>query len=171
MGLYKKEVLIRTISTITVEGAKNWAKNWINDHFQDADKNKDDNGKYIDYFFADIFDARDKNLYRVFSDACEDKYDMGVLEFDVIDSVAINKRFEELENRPVIEIEELVNSLINNDEFIEKTTITRVETMLTDLKISFPKNMLKCEFISNDLNITLKRSDLKVTIIEGSDDI
>ena len=167
MGLYKKEVLIRLVSTISVDGAKNWTKNWLNDRFQDDSDNKDSNDKYIDYFFADVFDSRTGNIYRVFSDACEDKYDMSVLEFDILDSVAIEARFKALEDRPIIDIDELVNTLINNDEFIEKTTITRVETMLTDLKVTFPKNMLKCRFVANNLDVTLKRSDLKVTLIEG----
>ncbi len=143
MGLYKKEVLIRPTSTISVDGAKSWTENWLNDKFQNDDENKDSNDKYIDYFFADLFDSRTNNIYRIFSDACSDKYDMSVLEFDVLDSVAIDARFKALEEREcgtVIDIDELVNSLINNEEFIQKTTITRVETMLTNLKVTFPKN-------------------------------
>ena len=170
MGLYKKEILIRPVSTITVDGAKSWTKNWLNDTFQNKSDNKDSNDKYIDFYFADIFDARSSNIYRVFSDACADRYDMSVLEFDVLDNVKYEERFKALEEREcgtIIDIDELINSLLNNDEFIEKTTIIRVETMLTDLKISFPKNMLKCKFISNSLEVTLKRSDLKVTMIEG----
>jgi len=89
-GLYKKEVLIRPVSTITVQGAKDFATNWMKDTFQDVDKNKDADGNYIDYFFADVFDARTGNIYRVFSEACKDKYSMDTLEFDVLDKVQIN---------------------------------------------------------------------------------
>jgi len=89
-GLYKKEVVVRPTSTITVQGAKDFAKNWLNDHFQNADDNKDSNDNYIDYFFADVFDARDGNIYRVFSDACASKYEMTELEFVILDKVEID---------------------------------------------------------------------------------
>jgi len=90
-GLYKKEVLIRPVSTITVQGAKDFATNWMRDTFQEVDSNKDADGNYIDYFFADVFDARTGNIYRVFSEACKDKYSMGTLEFDILDKVQINE--------------------------------------------------------------------------------
>jgi len=96
-GLYKKEVLIRPVSTITVQGAKDFAKNWLRDTFQDVDTNKDADGNYIDFFFADIFDARDGNIYRVYSEACDKKYDMGgSLEFEILNNVQINQSIEDV---------------------------------------------------------------------------
>ena len=83
-GLYKKEVLVRPTSTITVQGAKDFTKDWLNDTFQNKASNKDEDGNYIDYYFGDVFDARTGNIYRIFSDACADKYDMTVLNFDIL---------------------------------------------------------------------------------------
>jgi len=96
-GLYKKEVLIRPVSTITVQGAKDFATNWMRDTFQEVDSNKDADGNYIDYFFADVFDARTGNIYRVFTEACKDKYSMDTLEFDVLDKVKINASIAEID--------------------------------------------------------------------------
>lgn len=95
-GLYKKEILIRPTSDITVQGAKDFAKNWLNNTFQEKASNKDENGNYIDYFFGDVFDARTGNIYRVFSDACADKYDMDTLNFDIL-NVSEFAKAEELQ--------------------------------------------------------------------------
>ncbi len=84
MGLYKKEVLIRPNSTITQEGAIDWTKNWLDNTFQEVDENKNDDGSYKDYFFADIFDSRTSEILRVYTDACKAKYDMDVTQFGII---------------------------------------------------------------------------------------
>jgi hypothetical protein len=81
-ALWKKEVVIRPTSTVGVEAAKNWTANWLNS-FQTHESNMED-GQYIDYFFGDLFDSRTGNLYRVFSDACAQKYDMTTLRFDLL---------------------------------------------------------------------------------------
>jgi len=65
-GLYKKEVVIRPTSTVTVQAAIDWTKDWLNNTFQDTDSNKNEDGSYIDYFFGDVFDARTGNIIRVF---------------------------------------------------------------------------------------------------------
>ncbi len=109
-GLYKKEVVIRPTSTITVQGAKDWTKDWLRDTFQDASENKDSNDNYIDYFFADIFDARTGNIYRVFSDACTDKYEMTVLEFEILNKVEIDTKLETIETT-VIQANEQLNAI------------------------------------------------------------
>jgi hypothetical protein len=83
-GLYKKEVVVRPTSTMSVQGAKDWTKNWLSS-FQDATTNKDANGVYIDYFFADIFFAGTGNIYRVFSEPCKTKYEMSVVDFEILD--------------------------------------------------------------------------------------
>ncbi len=93
-GLYKKEVVIRPTSTITVQGAKDWTKNWLNNTFQEASSNKNSDGTYKDYFFGDIFDSRTGNIYRVFSDACADKYDLTTLEFEILDTSKFAKEEE-----------------------------------------------------------------------------
>ena len=113
-GLYKKEVLIRPTSTITVQGAKDFATNWMNDTFQNVDSNKDADGKFIDYFFADVFDARDGNIYRVFTGACTDKYEMTTLEFEILDVSKFAKN-EDLTSvaDSVITTNEVVNDVID----------------------------------------------------------
>lgn len=83
-ALYKKEVVIRPSSTISVQGGKNWTKNWLNG-FQNNASNEDQYGNYIDYFFGDLFDSRTGNIYRIFSDACTSKYSLTTLEFDIVD--------------------------------------------------------------------------------------
>jgi len=93
-GLYKKEVVIRPTSTITVQGAKDWTKNWLNNTFQEADSNKNSDGTYTDYFFGDIFDSRTGNIYRVFSDACADEYALTTLEFEILDTSKFAKEEE-----------------------------------------------------------------------------
>lgn len=82
-ALWKKEVVIRPSSTISVSGAQTWTQNWLAS-FQDDPDNIDTNGGYIDYFFGDLFDARTGNLYRIFSTASGVKYDMDVTIFDVL---------------------------------------------------------------------------------------
>ena len=82
-SLFKKEVIIRENSTITVKDAITWTKNWLN-KFQDKDTNKDSNGNYINYFFADTFDSRTGNLYRVFTDASKKKFNMKNTVFELL---------------------------------------------------------------------------------------
>jgi len=96
MALYKKEVLIRPTSTVSAQGAKDWTRNWLNDTFQNASDNKDANGAYIDHFFADIFDARDGNIYRIFSDACSNEYAMDTLDFTILDNVELNRNINDI---------------------------------------------------------------------------
>lgn len=105
-GLYKKEVLIREVSSISVQGAKTWTINWITNTFQEATRNTtiqyDEAGDpiypdqygYIDYYFADVFDSRDGNIYRVFSTACAAKYDMTNLEYAILDNSKIALKVE-----------------------------------------------------------------------------
>ncbi len=82
-ALWKKEVVIRQNSTISVSAAQDWTKNWLAS-FQDDPDNIDGNGEYIDYFFGDLFDSRTGNLYRIFSEAAGVKYNMPNVVFDVL---------------------------------------------------------------------------------------
>lgn len=82
-ALWKKEVVIRPSSTISVQGGKDWTKNWL-DSFQNDPSNLNPDGTYIDYFFGDMFDSRTSNLYRIFSSACQSKYSLTVLEFNLL---------------------------------------------------------------------------------------
>ena len=110
-GLYKKEVVIRPTSTVTVQGGIDWTKNWLNGTFQDVDSNKNSDGTYKDYFFGDVFDARTGNIYRVFSDACADKYDMTKLEFDILDT---SKFVPETELQPMVAEAKQAEIVIDN---------------------------------------------------------
>ncbi len=93
-GLYKKEVFIREVSTVLIPAAKTWTINWMTNTFQNATSNIDGNGDFIDYFFADIFDARDGNIYRVFTEACKPKYSMTNTEYSIIDNSVMAKKIE-----------------------------------------------------------------------------
>lgn len=81
MGLVKKETFIRPNSTTTLEAAIA-ATNTMLNGFQEKTTNKLATPKisgtltfnYVDYFFSDVFDARDKKLYRVFSAAAKADY-------------------------------------------------------------------------------------------------
>lgn len=104
MALYKKEVVVRPNSTATTEQAISVTRNFVNG-FQNATSNDDGSGGYIDLFFADLFDARNGNVLRVFSDACEAEYSMvpdesGLIKFTIIDNAMIEDhetRIESLE--------------------------------------------------------------------------
>lgn len=66
-ALKKLDVMIRQNSTISQDDAIKWTKNWLNFRQEDS-SNKDDNGNYINDYFADLFDSRDNSLWKVFSD-------------------------------------------------------------------------------------------------------
>jgi len=68
MALVKDEWIIRKSSSISIEKAENYIRQQL-DNKQDDDKNKNLNGEYVDYFFADLFDSRDGSLYRIYSSA------------------------------------------------------------------------------------------------------
>lgn len=101
MGLYKKEVLVRPNSTADFETAMNFAQNWMMSNFQDDPENKDADGNYIDYFFADVFFAPGHPLggqtWRIFTPPCADKYSMdpvatGRIEYKVTDLLTVEER-------------------------------------------------------------------------------
>ena len=88
MALLKKEIIIKTTSVMTLSQIKVACRGIVNS-FQTANTNKKPEGTFIDYFFADIYDARDGNLYRIFSDSCESTYALiktdGYLFYTLID--------------------------------------------------------------------------------------
>ena len=79
MALLKKEIIIKPTSVMTLSQIKLAVKGIANG-YQTAPTNKKTDGSFIDYFFADIYDARDGNVYRIFSDACETMY--GLVKVD-----------------------------------------------------------------------------------------
>lgn len=88
MGLKKKDVIIRGSSTLSPSEAISAVHNYING-IQNNSQNKNGDGSFKDYYFADSFDARDKSLHRIFADACETKYNMipvnGMIVYNLID--------------------------------------------------------------------------------------
>lgn len=123
-GLYKKEVVVRPTSTVTLQGAIDFTKGWLNDTFQNKAENKDAEGNYIDYFFGDIFDARNGNIYRVFSDACSVKYGMNELVFDVlITSEFATATALETTNTAVGEHTDRIVALENQSDEVEAVVI------------------------------------------------
>ena len=69
--LKKLDVMIRQNSTVTQDYAIKWTKDWLN-YRQEDDENKDENGKYIYDYFADLYDSRDNSTWKVFSDEAGD---------------------------------------------------------------------------------------------------
>ena len=104
MALYKKEVLVRPNSTADFTTAMNFALNWLDNTFQVPATNKDAQGNYIDYFFADVFFANGHatnsgQLWRIFSTPCQQKYSMlpastGRIEYLINDLVGLQARID-----------------------------------------------------------------------------
>lgn len=70
-GLYKKEVVIRSGSTISKDAAFDWVGGWLDSFYQAA------NGE--DDFFAGLFDTRDNQAYLIFHSACKAKFELNSL--------------------------------------------------------------------------------------------
>ena len=66
MALIKDEWIIRKTSSISIDNANSYIRDQL-DKKQDAESNLDTNDDYINNFFADLFDARDGSLYRIYS--------------------------------------------------------------------------------------------------------
>jgi len=105
MALYKKEVLVRPNSPADFEDAMNWTKNWLMNTFQDDQENIDEDGNYIDYFFADVTFAPGHStnggqVWRIFTPPCEQKYSMtpdantGRIEYQIADLVGTRARLD-----------------------------------------------------------------------------
>ena len=123
MGLFKKEIVIRPNSPMTYAEAMVGARSVVN-NFQNKAVNKKENGSFIDFFFADMFDARNGNLYRVFSDACATEYSMtpdgnGLINFDIIDNAIL------VDHKDRIEVlEDSMNPLENRVTVLENAEPT-----------------------------------------------
>ena len=74
-ALKKLDVMIRQNSTISQDDAIKWTKNWLNFRQEDS-SNKDDNGNYINDYFADLFDSRDNSSWKIFSDVAAKNRDV-----------------------------------------------------------------------------------------------
>ncbi len=66
-SLYRLDVIVRGNSTVTQDYAVKWTKNWVNKR-QEEDENKDENGKYLKEYYADLYDSRTNKSWKVFSD-------------------------------------------------------------------------------------------------------
>ena len=66
-SLKRLDLLVRGNSTISQDGALEFAKNWSNRR-QESDTNKDENGDYILEFYVDLYDSRTNKGWKVFSD-------------------------------------------------------------------------------------------------------
>lgn len=103
MALYRKDVLVRPNSSLNETQAINWSRKWVN-NFQEKDDNKDSKGNYINYFFVDVFFAKNGKIVRLFSDACAKAFDMptnkdGMIEYDLLDVPAIENRITKVETK------------------------------------------------------------------------
>lgn len=67
MALYRLDVIIRGNSTISKDEAIKWTKNWVNER-QINETNKDKEGNFINFFYADLFDSRTADSWKIFSD-------------------------------------------------------------------------------------------------------
>lgn len=120
MALYKKEVVVRPNSTATYEQAISVTRNFVNG-FQNAPENAKDGGGYIDFFFADLFDARDGNIFRVFSDACTTEYSMpndnGLIKYDIVNNgILASKQY----------VQDAIAGIDVGGEEVDLTTINEV---------------------------------------------
>jgi len=125
MALYKKEVLVRPNSPADFKAAMNWTRDWLQNTFQDDPNNKDENGNYKDYFFADVFFAyghktNSGQIWRIYTDPCKDKYGLtpaasGRIEFLINDKEGIDKVLDEHDAR--------ITALENSDDGVEATVI------------------------------------------------
>lgn len=131
MALYKREILVRHNSSYDFDGAMNWSLNWLNG-LQDRDDNKDTEGNYIDYYFADVFfapgHANGGQVWRIFSSACEQKYAMqkdpntNRIEFKINDLVGLQAQIDENAQafeQIAQEVESLGDTVESNTERIE----------------------------------------------------
>lgn len=125
MALYKKEVLVRPNSTYNFDQAMNWTRDWLQNTFQDDPNNKDENGNYIDYFFADVFFAyghstNSGQTWRIYTDPCQNKYGLqpaetGRIEFLINDKEGVDNKLNEHEVR--------IEALENSSDSVEATVI------------------------------------------------
>jgi len=65
-SLYRLDVIVRGNSTILQDKAIEWAKNWVNNRQEDS-TNKTDGG-YLREYYADLYDSRTNQSWKVFSD-------------------------------------------------------------------------------------------------------
>ena len=114
--LKKKEIFRRKNSSLTEEQAIQWTQNWLDDFQKNAPK--DDNGEYKILYFGDMFDSANGRVFRVFSTACAEKFDIekdeatNCYSFKILDMVTIqnnitnlNERVTALENSTSTEVE------------------------------------------------------------------
>lgn len=103
-ALYKKEVLVKEDSTITLDAAFTWVENWLESFYtgvnapaipsdlkalENAFANQGNQGysnelrgsKQLNDFFADLFDARDGKVYRIFHSACKQSQGLSKLVY------------------------------------------------------------------------------------------
>lgn len=66
-SLYRLDVMVRGNSTIAQDDAIRWTKSWVNKR-QESKDNIDQNGNYINEYYADLFDSRTAKSWKVFSD-------------------------------------------------------------------------------------------------------
>ena len=125
MALYKKEVLVRPNSDADFETAMNWTRDWLTNTFQDRPENRNDDGSYKDYFFADVFFApghrtNSGQTWRIYTDPCGQKYGLqpapsGRIEFMIGDFEGMNDRLQDHEVR--------IEALENAEGAVEATVL------------------------------------------------
>jgi len=131
MALYKKEILVRPNSTEDFAEAMDFAQNWLDNTFQNIPANKDANGNFIDYFFADVYfaegHANGGQLWRIYTGACKDQYGLqpapsGRIEFLIMDKVSINNAIV-AEHDKNAEQDDRITALENNTNGTEAEVI------------------------------------------------
>jgi len=105
MGLKKYEVMVRQNSDKTMDYLITKYKRVMN-KFQEKSTNKNENGKYIFIWYAEIFDSRTNKTYKVFCDYATNLYhieneyitkDNKVIKGVIYTSVVIDELLEEIE--------------------------------------------------------------------------
>jgi hypothetical protein len=107
LPLKRLDVLIRGNSNISEDDAIAWCKKWANER-QNSDDNLDKDGNQKEAFYIDLFDSRNSNSFKVFSD------------------VATNER--EIKNTYTTSTGEEIEGVIT--VFVKKNLINEIVTMV-----------------------------------------
>jgi len=130
--LKKKEIFRRPNSDLSEVEAIKWTQNWL-DNFQ-KNAPKDDNGEYKVLYFGDLFNAENGRVFRIFSTACGEKYNIpkdkatSCYSFNLIDIVTIKSAISENANK-IAENAKAINELKDEVENNNTTTSNEVEVI------------------------------------------
>ena len=181
VGLMELNIIIRDNSDIKVSKALDIVRDRTNEN---AEKYDDVDVK------AKLVDMRTGNIYQVYSDLMMDKYEIidwynvelnneEIQRFlnsltevnykDLLEALKNDDGFLQLiQEKPIkVDYDELAIKLADDSEFAKVVEVKSIQTLLTNLEVSIPQNMLKCDFVSNNLSATFERNSLGIILVES----